>query len=225
MEKRIGAEHQVDSYAQVLFDFERSDDSLEKCEFCVAFGSHDPHVAMRAAEVYLEGLADRIIFTGGFGRITSKTQNITEASLFKKIAMEAGVPSAAIVVEEQSTNTGENIELTRNLLSSLGASEQRLIFVERPYREVRTRATLEAQWDQLNYLMTSPALTYEDYCRFYENSELITKADFIALMVGDLQRILVYPSRGYQAVVNVPDYVITAYEALVDMGYVNQMLE
>jgi len=72
MEKRIGAEHQVDSYAQVLFDFERSDDSLEKCEFCVAFGSHDPHVAMRAAEVYLEGLADRIIFTGGFGRITSK---------------------------------------------------------------------------------------------------------------------------------------------------------
>lgn len=224
MIKHTKAEPSVDSCAQILFEFEHSDDPLEKCDCCIAFGSHDPHVAMRAAEVYLCGFADIIVFTGGFGRITSKTQTITEAAQYREIAMRAGVPSEAIIVEEKASNTGENIALTSKLLDELGLLNQRHIFIERPYREVRTRATLEAQWKQLDYLMTSPLLTYQDYCHFYNSEGPITKSDFIALMVGDLQRILVYPSLGFQSKVDVPKGVIEAYEMLVDLGYVSQMI-
>jgi hypothetical protein len=44
-------------------------------------------------------------------------------------------------------------------------------------------------------------------------------------MVGDLQRILVYPSLGYQKATDVPPAVIEAYLALQAAGYTHHMLK
>ena len=41
----------------------------------------------------------------------------------------------------------------------------------------------------------------------------------IALMVGDLQRLRVYAEKGFQAHVEVPDDIWSAYERLVAVGY------
>lgn len=100
-----------------------------------------------------------------------------------------------------------------------------IIVVERPYRELRTRATLDVQWPNLDYLLTSPQLTYEDYCRYYESPEgPISKDEFVSLLVGDLQRVIEYPKLGYQSEQNVPPNVHSAYEKLVDAGFTSQMI-
>lgn len=43
-------------------------------------------------------------------------------------------------------------------------------------------------------------------------------------MVGDLQRIIMYPSRGLQLEQHVPDMVLKAYESLIDAGFTKHLV-
>jgi hypothetical protein len=47
----------------------------------------------------------------------------------------------------------------------------------------------------------------------------------ISIMVGDLQRIRLYPAKGFQIHQDIPDDVWTAYEELVAAGYDKHLLE
>jgi hypothetical protein len=46
----------------------------------------------------------------------------------------------------------------------------------------------------------------------------------VSLMVGDLQRLRVYAEKGFQAPVEVPDEIWSAYERLVAAGYDQYMI-
>ena len=43
---------------------------LHRCDAILALGSHDVRVAERAAELYLQGYAAWLIFSGGYGALT-----------------------------------------------------------------------------------------------------------------------------------------------------------
>jgi uncharacterized SAM-binding protein YcdF (DUF218 family) len=58
---------------------------------------------LHAVRLYKKGFAPRIIMTGGVG-----TYPPAEAEVAARLAMEKGVPRAAIVREEESTSTWEN---------------------------------------------------------------------------------------------------------------------
>lgn len=219
-----GDQPDVDILAQRLFDYEHADDELEPVGLAIAFGSHDEHVPVRAAELYRAGLCRQVLFTGGLGRITRHLWKEPEAARYARIVEELDVPADRILMEDRSTNTGDNIRLSRALMAERGLLGQRVIVVERPYRQVRTRATLEAQWPDLDFLMASPQLDYAGYCRFYEGEGPLTKEEFISLLVGDLQRILVYPDLGYQTPQEVPPAVLDAYRQLVVAGFTGQMV-
>ena len=57
-----------------------------------------------------------LIFSGGLGSITKRLWHEPEADQFAAIARAMGVPAANILIENASTNTGENILFTRKLL-------------------------------------------------------------------------------------------------------------
>ena len=103
--------------ARTLFDYERVDDPLERRDVAIGFGNHSEYVARRAAELYLEGLVDKVLFTGGFGRITRKIWNVPEAERFARVAERMGVREKDILLDTTSTNTGENISHSRRLLA------------------------------------------------------------------------------------------------------------
>jgi len=44
-------------------------------------------------------------------------------------------------------------------------------------------------------------------------------------MVGDLQRIIEYPSLGYQITQKVPDDVLEAYKQLMQMGFSGHLIK
>jgi len=45
----------------------------------------------------------------------------------------------------------------------------------------------------------------------------------IDMMVGDLQRIRLYPEKGFQIPQEIPDGVWVAYEKLVDWGFIGHL--
>jgi len=203
---------------QRVWDYHQLHHDLSAADAIFALGSHDPRVADRAAELYHLKLAPWVIFSGGYGNLTRHRFNEPEAELFARRAGELGVPRRVMLIENRSTNTGENVKFTRELLAARGLEVRRVIAVQKPYMERRTFATLRAQWPEVEVRVTSPQLTFKDYCAE------IPRDDVVHIMVGDLQRILVYPARGFMEAQEVPAGVRAAFECLVAAGYTRHLL-
>ena len=191
---------------------------LQKSDVIAVLCSHDTIVAERGAQLFLDGWAPLLVFSGGLGTITKQFWSDPEANRFARIAMGMGVPEDRILIENRSTNTGENVAFTHELLTSRGLDPATFILVQKPYMERRTFATFEKVWPGKVVRVTSPQLSMADYLARYSN-ETLTADDVISIMVGDLQRIREYPARGFQIPQEIPDDVWEAYNQLVRAGY------
>jgi hypothetical protein len=74
----------------------------------VLFGTNQAAPTQIAAERYHNGTAPLIITTGGINR----HNGITEGREFARQLAEAGVPDSVIRIEDQSSNTWQNVELS-----------------------------------------------------------------------------------------------------------------
>jgi uncharacterized SAM-binding protein YcdF (DUF218 family) len=205
---------EVKQLAQQLWDYHHMDHQLEKADCILALGSHDLRVANRAAELYLAGWAPLVIFSGGLGNLTQHMWTEPEADQFARIAIEMGVPADAIIIENRSTNTGENIQFTRQILEERGLEVNTFIVVQKPYMERRSYATFKKHWPDKKLIVTSPQIDFEDY-----PTEEIAIEKVIHVMAGDLQRIRIYPEKGFQVYQEIPPEVWKAYERLVELGF------
>jgi len=200
--------------AQKLWDYHHVNQSLEKSDCILVLGSHDLRVAVRGAELYLEKWAPLIIFSGGLGNLTKDIWVEPEAEKFAAVAQKMGVPKENILIENKSTNTGENILFTQQLLSENNLDFQSFIVVQKPYMERRSYATFKKYWPDKKLIVTSPQIPFLDY----PNGE-IPLEKVVNIMVGDLQRIKIYPDQGFQIFQEIPKDVWQAYEQLVELGY------
>ncbi|HKO96306.1 MAG TPA: YdcF family protein [Pyrinomonadaceae bacterium] len=209
---------QTKALAQVIWDYHHMNHSLVHADAILVLCSHDLVVAERGAELFLEGWAPLLIFSGGLGTITSQMWTEPEADRFAALAMRWGVPPEKILIENKSTNTGENILFTRKLLKDQSISPNSLILVQKPYMERRTFATCKKFWPEVEIAVTSPQLTFDQYLDQHSNRQL-SNDDVVSIMVGDLQRIRDYPAKGFQIHQEIPAEVWQAYESLVAAGY------
>ena len=209
---------EIRALAERLWDYHHMNHLLERSEVVLVLCSHDTAVAERGARLYLEGWAPLLVFSGGLGGITKNLWSEPEAELFAGIARRLGVPGERILVETRSANTGENVQFTRRLLAERGVEPQSLILVQKPYMERRTYATFRNYWPGPRVVVTSPQVSFEEYLAGYSNRAL-TEDDVVAIMVGDLQRVRLYPAKGFQIPQEIPADVWAAYEELVRAGY------
>ena len=216
-------EERIRKLAHELWNYHKLNQPLEKADAILVLCSHDERVAERSAELFKGGWAPLVIFSGGAGAITKQLWTEPEAERFARIAIEQGVPRTDILVENKSSNTGDNIRFTRQLLAERNLELQRFIAVQKPYMERRTYATFRKLWPEKDVVVTSPQISFEEYLRSYSNRAL-SSADVISIMVGDLQRIRVYPARGFQIEQDVPAEVLAAYDELVAAGFTKHLI-
>jgi uncharacterized SAM-binding protein YcdF (DUF218 family) len=207
--------------ARKIWDYLKMNQKLEKADCILVLGSRDTRVAERGAQLFLEGWAPLIVFSGGLGNFTRCIWREPEADKFSRIAIKIGVPRENILVENKSTNTGENIRFSYKLLKSKNILPKKMILVQKPYMERRTYATFIKQWpDQATKIMvTSPQIPFEQY-----PNEQISMEEVINIMVGELQRIKIYPQKGFQIFQEIPEDVRIAYEKLVKLGYTKYLI-
>jgi uncharacterized SAM-binding protein YcdF (DUF218 family) len=207
-----------------LWDYHQLHHELVRSDAVLVLCSHDTRVAERGAQVFQEGWAPLLIFSGGLGSITRELWSEPEADQFARIAVAMGVPRDRILVENQSTNTGENVRFTRDLLSACGLDLSSFIVVQKPYMERRSYATFKKVWPEKQVVVTSPRASLDEYLSGYSNDALSVD-DVISIMVGDLQRIRVYADKGFQIAQQIPADVWDAYERLVRAGYDRRLVE
>ena len=116
--------------------------------------------------------------------------------------------------------TLENVILTWRLLDQYAIHPDKIILIHKPYMERRVYATFKKIWPEPKLFVTSPQIRYEEYW-----NEEIEEDWGIHIMVGDLQRILIYPNRGFQIPQLIPDNILEAYKILLQRGYTQYLAE
>ena len=207
---------------QVIWDYLGMHQEPQKAGCIVGFGNFNTDIARRAAELYHQGYAPKILFTGGLGRNTEGLLPEPEAMRFAKVAMECGVPAEDIILEDKSRNTKENIEFTRALLEELGVPHDHILGVHQPFMERRIVAAMGVYWPEQSFSVTSPQVSIPEYL-VRAREQGITENASVSVIVGDFQRIELYAKLGYQLPQYIPDEAWDAYHTLVAMGFDKQL--
>ncbi|CAH1581232.1 YdcF family protein [Vibrio rotiferianus] len=198
-------------HIETLWDYMQLNQELTPTDCLFVMCSNDLRVAEYAAKLYHQNLAPLIIFSGGEGRFTDGLFDKSEAETFAEIAKLAGVPNEAILVETKSSNSGENVRFTEQLLGEKEIKCESLILVQKPFMERRAIATFEKQWQSpySHLQVTSTAHSFFEYI----NEEMPLMMVLEALM-EDFSRVKTYPEKGFQTEQEIPAHVESSYQAL-----------
>ena len=194
-------------------------------DLLLVLGSDDARVAEHAAALYHARVAPLVLLSGRVGDITRGLYGErSEAAFFADVCASRGVPREAMLLEEESTNTGENLRLSlqllrdRGLLPAPGRPPLRVVLVQKPYMERRALAAALRQGEGVltaaHTQVSSPDISLEDYAVATFNAALPAPTSLrrvLAVALGDLQRIAVYPARGFQRHEHIP---LAAWSAL-----------
>ena len=193
--------------ARVLWRFHAVYDEPVRADAIVGLGSYDLRVADRCAELFHSRIAPRLALSGRAGNWTAGLFATSEAEAFAHRCAERGVPASAILIEPEATNIGENLRLTAALL---GPDVERVVIVTKPQTQRRVLAAAARQWPDVEALITAPETPFE---RQPTDGHPLPR--LIEEMVGDLQRLIDYPARGFAAEVDIPGDVMAAWRFLI----------
>jgi uncharacterized SAM-binding protein YcdF (DUF218 family) len=91
--------------------------------------------------------------------------------------------------------------------------------VSKPYEERRAYATARKLWPDVEFVSASVPMTLADYVESIGDARLV-----VDMLVGALQRLLVYPAQGFMISQEVPKDVQDAYERLCAQGFTSRLI-
>lgn len=157
---------------------------IKKVDVLVLLGNSIPYTIECAVEAYKNNVCDKILINGGIGHSTEilrkeirkdvrfnsvDVENRAEADIFFDIMTKNyHIDSDRIIVENKSTNCGDNAKKAIDLLNQLHISYSSLLLIQDPTMQLRTYASF------LKYIDT-------------EKVKLINFAPFIPTVNGDLK--------------------------------------
>lgn len=184
----------------------------------IVLGSKYLNVARFAGALCARHRYPLVVFSGNRGRNTADLPS-TEAEIFERIARPLLPPATTVLLETRATNTGDNIRFTLRLLTEHGIEARDFLLIQNPTMTRRACTTFAKEQPGVTFTCVSPDRTYDDYLATADGARSL-----IDDLVGNLQRILVYPDRGYQIAQDVPRPVLAAYRFLLSRGFDRQLL-
>ncbi|MFD4394328.1 YdcF family protein [Kitasatospora sp. NPDC058478] len=204
----------------LIWDYHQMGHERRPCDVAIGLGCHDLGVATETAALYLDGLVQRIVFTGGPNPSRPDHFPRGEAVHFTEHAVSLGVPEHAIHQEPRARNTGQNIQFSREVLETAGVEVRSVLLVSMPYMERRAYATCHKVWPDVEAVCTSTSMNLNDYVKTIGDDGLV-----IDSLVGDLQRVIEYPRLGFAVAQDVPETVRDAYQRLLADGFDSKLLD
>ncbi|EIZ1004901.1 YdcF family protein [Vibrio vulnificus] len=196
---------------ELLWQYMQLQHHLTPADCLLVMCSNDLRVAEHAVSLYKQGYAPYILFSGGEGRFTEGLFEKSEAETFAELAKASGVPEEALLLEKKSSNSGENVRFSEQLLIDKGLVFDSFILVQKPFMERRALATFEKQWQGAysRLLVSSTEEAFFDYINEEMPLMLVLEA-----LLEDFERIKHYPAKGFQTEQPLPDDVETAYQEI-----------
>lgn len=121
---------------QGAYAYLSEEDEPQPSDYIFVFGAKTALRAEKAVELYDKGLAPKIILSGR-GPFYGKSEDVTEAEKYAALAIEAGVPQEALIIEGDSITVPDNIRRTLNMMDAQGMPYHSFIIVNSPYTQRR----------------------------------------------------------------------------------------
>jgi uncharacterized SAM-binding protein YcdF (DUF218 family) len=211
-------QHRAD--ALLIWNYHQMGHQPSPCSAGIGLGSHDLGVAAAAADLYHAGMFPVLVFTGANSPTTAAPFPRGEAVHYAEHAMSLGVPRDAIIIEPRAANTGQNIEFSRHALAAAGIPVTSVMLISKPYMERRAYATMRRSWPEAEAVCASENAGFDDYLKSSGDDRLV-----IDMLIGDLQRVIEYPARGFAIAQAVPGTVTDAYWRLIAAGYDSRLMK
>ncbi len=122
-------------------------------------------------------------------------------------------------MEPKAANTGQNAVFSRQVLAEAGIVPESVLVVCKPYEERRSYATFKKVWPEVEVLCASEPVGLATYAEGIGDAKLV-----IDMLVGALQRVMVYPQQGFTIPQHVPEDVAAAFKRLADAGFDSRLL-
>lgn len=202
-------------HASTLWQYLSSFRSVGPADAVAVCCSYDLRVCDHACNLVKRGIANTLVLSGNTGNWTRHIWRRPEAEIFAERALENGLPSSAIVIENKATNFGENVAFTRSLLRDAST----VLFVTKPAAVLRVILTAKAQWPGIGIHVSCPSVRFP-----YDVSNVVGVLGIIDEMVGDVERILEYPKLGYQMPHELPAHIVKSWQYLQEHGFTRHLL-
>ncbi|KKQ93727.1 MAG: hypothetical protein UT66_C0035G0003 [candidate division CPR2 bacterium GW2011_GWC1_39_9] len=112
-------------------------DQLQKADaIVVVSGGETKARTNEGIKLFKDGLSDYLIFSGA-----AEKGPISNASVMKSMAVEAGIDSSKIMIDETSENTYQNAKNVKTIIDNNNIKE--FILVTSPYHQKRARVTFD----------------------------------------------------------------------------------
>ena len=191
-------------------------------DLIIGFGHFDLRIPRLCGQLYEKGLADKILFTGGRGSGTADLAD-AEALEFRKALFEKypAIPDEAVIAECGSSNTGENIRMSAEILREINREFcfedglKTVIAVASPYRQRRVWRTIQQIYPEISVINYPPRTSFEEEVSLFEDKN----QNLIPLLAGEIDRILNYPKNGFMAAEIVPQDILDAYDEIQSLEY------
>lgn len=191
----------------------------------LVIGSRDDRVATYAADMSHHADSQLIIVTGGpvhhrHWLTEPKWAEETEAEHFAAV-MKHRSAEPELLLEKTATNIGDKIKLSEKLLRDKGFEPKSVLIISALYMERRVLKTFSKYWKYgtPKVYISSTRQTFDEYVNEVQSKDIVTN-----IMVGEMDRILKYPARGYMDESGVPEFVVDAFELLKSEGYTKLLL-
>ncbi|MGH8879361.1 MAG: YdcF family protein [Stackebrandtia sp.] len=204
---------------ETLWAYHDMGHQLRRCDVGIGLGSHDLGVAIHTAELYEQGMFNRIVFTGANAPTTVERFPRGEAVHYREHAVSLGVPAEVILIDTEATNTSQNLANSRRVLADAGIQPTSVILISRPYQQRRAYATCRKVWPEVDVTCSSRPLPLDEYIAKIGDADKV-----INMLVGDTQRVTEYARRGFAIEQDVPHHVQAAYHRLVDAGFTSRLI-
>jgi uncharacterized SAM-binding protein YcdF (DUF218 family) len=197
----------------------------DEVDLILVIGSRDDRVALFASDMSHHADAKLIVLTGGpihhRNWLTEpKWSEPTEAEHFAAV-MKQRSAKPELLLEKTSTNIGDKIKFTEKLLREKGFQPKSVLIISALYMERRVLKTFTKYWTYgtPQVYISSTRETFNEYVNHIQSEDVVTN-----IMVGEMDRILKYPAKGFMDESGVPEFVEDAYKLLKSAGYTKLLL-
>ena len=183
---------------------------IKKVDILVLLGNSIPYTIKCAVDAYKNNLCDRILINGGIGHSTQilrneirknesfnliEVENRAEADIFFDIMTKIyNIPGDKIIVENKSTNCGDNALKAIALLSELQIEYNSLLLIQDPTMQFRTYASFLKYIDKRKVKL----INYSPFIPVIDNNLKLTNKDidgiwneqrYLELIMGEIPRL------------------------------------
>lgn len=186
----------AEGFVRAVSDFVFVEDAPAASDVILIPGNSSPVHALRAAELYHQGMARYLLPSGRYTKVVGHFAGVdpawrekypgnyeTEWAYLRAVLADAGVPDAAILREDQATYTWENAQLSRKVTDAMGLTVRRAILCCRSYHARRALLYYQAAFPETEIRVCAasvPGFNREDW---------YLTAEGRAMILGEVRRL------------------------------------